>query len=225
MVPESGAKMPHEFTGLLVSGGHTMITHHRGRRTEVLGETVDDAVGEAYDKSAKILGLGFPGGPVMDRLAREGNPEAVRFTKPKQKNRFDFSYSGIKTAVLYHVQKQRSREGWSEEDEKKLQKDVAAGFQRDAINWLVEKTMDAVAFKKTRHVAVGGGVSANSYLRRRMTEEALAAGIKLWLSPLPLSGDNAAMIACRGFQIFKSRKKKFPLSLTANPNLRIKSSL
>ncbi len=221
MVPESGGKMPKEFIGLLVSGGHTLITHHRGKKTQVLGETVDDAVGEAYDKTAKILGLGFPGGPVLDRLAREGDPGAVFFTKPKQKNRFGFSYSGIKTAVLYHVQKQRGRPGWSEKDEEKLQKDVAASFQRHAINWLVEKTMDAARFKKSGHIAVGGGVSANSYLRARMTEEAAKAGVRLWLSPLPLSGDNAAMIACRGFQIHKSRPKKFPLRLTASPNLKI----
>ena len=221
MVPESGGEMPKEFIGLLVSGGHTLITHQRGSKTEVMGETVDDAVGEAYDKTAKILGLGFPGGPVLDRLAREGDPKAVFFTKPKQKNRFGFSYSGIKTAVLYHVQKQRNKPGWSEKNEQQLQKDVAASFQRHAVNWLVEKTMDAVRFKKARHIAVGGGVSANSYLRQRMTEEAVVAGVKLWLSPLALSGDNAAMIACRGFQIHKSRKKKFPLRLTANPNLKI----
>ena len=237
-----GGRMPREFIGLLVSGGHTMITAHRGSRTEVLGETVDDAVGEAYDKTAKILGLGFPGGPIMDRLAREGNSDAVFFTKPKQKNRlgrdanhrgiplghdahrFSFSYSGIKTAVLYHVQKQRAQTGWNEEKEQRLQKDVAASFQRHAISWLVEKTMDAVQFKNMKHVAVGGGVSANSYLRQRMTEETQKAGVKLWLSPLPLSGDNAAMIACRGFQIFKSRKQKFPLSLTANPSLKIVAS-
>ncbi len=220
MVPESGAKRAAEFIGLLVSGGHTMITHHRRKKIEVLGETVDDAVGEAYDKVAKILGLGFPGGPVLDRLAKEGNPDAVAFTKPKQKNRFGFSYSGIKTAVLYHVQKARSRAGWNEQDEEQLRRDVAASFQRHAISWLVEKTMDAVQLKKAGHVAVGGGVSANSHLRARMAQETAAAGVKLWLSPLPLSGDNAAMIACRGWECFQSGKKS-SLNLAANPNLKI----
>lgn len=220
MVPESGGRRAKEFIGLLVSGGHTMITHHRGKQIEVMGETVDDAVGEAYDKVAKILGLGFPGGPVLDRLAKEGNPDAVAFTKPKQKKRFDFSYSGIKTAVLYHVQKERAQAGWNEEKEEKLRRDVAASFQRHAISWLVEKSMDAASHKKAKHIAVGGGVSANSHLRARMQEETSAAGIKLWLSPLPLSGDNAAMIACRGWENFQSGKKA-RLNLAANPNLKI----
>lgn len=220
MVPETEGQRVSEFVGLLVSGGHTMITHHKRGKVEVLGETIDDAVGEAYDKVAKLLGLGFPGGPVMDRLAKEGDPEAIVFTKPKQKNRFDFSYSGIKTAVLYHVQKQRAKPGWSESDEQRLRRDVAASFQRHAIRWLVDKTMDAVRHTRVKHVAVGGGVSANSHLRTRMTEEANANGVKLWLSPLPLSGDNAAMIACRGWQLFKLGRRA-ALNLAADPNLKI----
>jgi len=221
MVPESEGQRVTEFVGLLVSGGHTMITHHKRKKVEVLGETVDDAVGEAYDKVAKLLGLGFPGGPVMDRLAKEGNPDAIVFTKPKQKNRFDFSYSGIKTAVLYHVQKQRAKAGWTEKDEQVLRRDVAASFQKHAVRWLVDKTMDAVEHTHVKHIAVGGGVSANSHLRARMTEVTQALGIKLWLSPLPLSGDNAAMIACRGWQLFKSGHKA-GLNLAADPNLKIK---
>lgn len=221
MVPESEGERVSEFIGLLVSGGHTMITHHKKKKVSVLGETVDDAVGEAYDKVAKLLGLGFPGGPVMDRLAKEGNADAVVFTKPKQKKRFDFSYSGIKTAVLYHVQTQRAQPGWSETHEKNLQRDIAASFQKHAISWLVDKTMDAVTYTGVKHVAVGGGVSANSHLRARMTEETRARGIKLWLSPLALSGDNAAMIACRGWQLFKSGHKA-RLNLAADPNLKIR---
>jgi N6-L-threonylcarbamoyladenine synthase len=220
MVPESEGQRVTEFVGLLVSGGHTMITHHKRKKVEVLGETVDDAVGEAYDKVAKLLGLGFPGGPIMDRLAKEGNPDAIVFTKPKQKNRFDFSYSGIKTAVLYHVQKQRAKAGWTEKDEQILRRDVAASFQKHAVLWLVDKTMDAVEHTQVKHIAVGGGVSANSHLRARMTEEAQANGIKLWLSPLALSGDNAAMIACRGWQLFKFGHRA-RLNLAADPNLKI----
>jgi N6-L-threonylcarbamoyladenine synthase len=221
MVPESEGQRVSEFLGLLVSGGHTMITHHKQKKVKVLGETVDDAVGEAYDKVAKLLGLGFPGGPIMDRLAKEGNPDAIPFTKPKQKNRFDFSYSGIKTAVLYHVQKQRARAGWSEKDEQRLRRDVAASFQRHAVRWLVDKALDAAEYTKSKHIAVGGGVSANSHLRALMTKETQTRGIQLWLSPLALSGDNAAMIACRGWQLFKSGHKA-GLNLAADPNLKIK---
>ena len=221
MVPESEGQRVSEFIGLLVSGGHTMITHHKRKKVEVLGETVDDAVGEAYDKVAKLLGLGFPGGPIMDRLAKEGDSNSIVFTKPKQKKRFDFSYSGIKTAVLYHVQKQRAKPGWTEKDEHRLQRDVAASFQKHAVRWLVDKTMDAVSYTRVKHVAVGGGVSANSHLRARMLEESQASGIKLWLSPLALSGDNAAMIACRGWQLFQLGRKT-RLNLAADPNLKIR---
>ena len=157
----------------------------------------------------------------MDRLAKEGDSNSIVFTKPKQKKRFDFSYSGIKTAVLYYVQKQRAKPSWTEKDEHRLQRDVAASFQKHAVRWLVDKTMDAVSYTRVKHVAVGGGVSANSHLRARMLEESQASGIKLWLSPLALSGDNAAMIACRGWQLFQLGHKT-RLNLAADPNLKIR---
>ena len=223
MTPDNPeVKQPREFAGMLVSGGHTMITHHRAGKVRILGETVDDAVGEAYDKVAKILGLGFPGGPILDKLAQQGNPKAVLFTKPKQKKRFAFSYSGIKTAVLYHAQKERARPGRTAEDEQKYIRDIAASFQRSAIGWLVEKAMDAMDYLQVKDIAVGGGVSANSYLRKRMAEETSKAGLRLWIAPLPLTGDNAAMIARRGFELRKRRPAT--LKLAANPNLKLAAS-
>ncbi|MCB9799309.1 MAG: tRNA (adenosine(37)-N6)-threonylcarbamoyltransferase complex transferase subunit TsaD [Candidatus Omnitrophica bacterium] len=215
-------RMPQQFIGLLVSGGHTMITYHQRGRVTILGETVDDAVGEAYDKVAKILNLGYPGGPVIDRLAREGNPDAIRFTKPKQKRRFDFSFSGVKTAVLYYVQNQRRQPDWNEEREKQLQKDLAASFQKAAVSWLVDKTLDAAVYKKVKTVIVGGGVSANSHLRQSLTETAAHQGLKVSFPTMALAGDNAAMIARRGVELYRSGKRA-SLKLTANPNLKIKA--
>ena len=116
--------------------------------------------------------------------------------------------------------RQRAKAGWTEKDEQILRRDVAASFQKHAVRWLVDKTMDAVEHTHVKHIAVGGGVSANSHLRARMTEEAQANGIKLWLSPLSLSGDNAAMIACRGWQLFQSGHRA-RLNLAADPNLKI----
>jgi len=146
---------PKTYIGLLVSGGHTSLTYHRGKSVTLLGETVDDAVGEAYDKTAKILGLGYPGGPMMDRLAREGNPDAISFTKPKQNNAYDFSFSGIKTAVLYYVQKQKL-EAQSADTVAQIQRDIAASFQKAVVGWIVDKAIQVALDKKTFDIVVGG---------------------------------------------------------------------
>lgn len=204
-------KEPNRYIGLLVSGGHTSITYHQKDKVTLLGETVDDAVGEAYDKVAKMMGLGYPGGPVIDRLAKEGNPKAYSFTKPKQDRPFDFSFSGIKTAVLHLVAKPHSV------------KDVAASFQEAAVSWLVEKTLKAAELKKVKDIVVGGGVSANSHLRKVLTEEGERRGFKVWFPPLALTSDNAAMIARRGYEVFKNGKRS-SLKLTGNPHLHIVSS-
>lgn len=208
-----GRGEPDRYIGLLVSGGHTSITYHEDGELEILGETVDDACGEAYDKVAKLLGLGYPGGPAIDRLAENGNPKAFLFTLPKQENSLDFSFSGVKTAVLHLIQKQHS----VTED---FKRDIAASFQAAAVSWIVKKTMAAAAQKKAGHIVVGGGVSANSHLRKELSKQAAEAGIELWLPPLALSGDNAAMIARKGIDLFESGRRA-SLSLTANPNLRM----
>lgn len=213
-----GKAEPKKYIGLLVSGGHTSISYHETGKVKLLGSTVDDAVGEAYDKSAKLMGLGYPGGPVMDKLAQKGNAEAFQFTKPKQKGRFDFSYSGIKTAVLYKVQNEPKplSEAFVE--------NLAAGFQKAAVGWLVEKTLDAADFKKVKDIVVGGGVSANSELRKSLTAEGNAKGLEVHFPPFLLTMDNAGMIARRGCELFKQGKRS-KFSMTGNANLKMGKSL
>ncbi|MFH0984938.1 MAG: tRNA (adenosine(37)-N6)-threonylcarbamoyltransferase complex transferase subunit TsaD [Candidatus Omnitrophota bacterium] len=213
-----GQKEPKRYVGLLVSGGHTMLTFCEKGKIHILGETVDDAVGEAYDKVAKIMGLSYPGGPMLDKLARQGNPRAVPFTRPKQDERFGFSFSGVKTAVLYKMKDPKT--GAPLPDAPSV-KDMVASFQHAAIGWLVEKTLDAAEFKKVSDVVVGGGVSANSWLREKLTRDAAAKGIKVWLPPFVLSTDNAAMIARRGFELYQNGKRS-KLNMTGDPALQIK---
>ncbi|MBI3316807.1 MAG: tRNA (adenosine(37)-N6)-threonylcarbamoyltransferase complex transferase subunit TsaD [Candidatus Omnitrophica bacterium] len=231
-----GHKEPAHYVGLLVSGGHTILVYQKKGKSTRLGETVDDAAGEAYDKVAKILGLGFPGGPVIDKLAKEGNPKAFKFTKPKQKGYFDFSFSGIKTAVLYLVEKQdvgappRGRpqllfSGPAQGPAPPLLNsqfvnDVCASFQYAVVAWLVEKTLAAADVKKVADIVVGGGVSANSYLRKRLPEEAAKRGLKVWFPPNRLTTDNAAMIARRGAELFR-RGRRSSMKLTGNANLKL----
>lgn len=204
---------PEKYIGLLVSGGHTSISYHAGGKVKILGETVDDACGEAYDKIAKLLKLGFPGGPVLDQLSKKGNPKAFSFTLPKQENPLDFSFSGVKTAVLHLVEKHGTITP-------EFQQDIAASFQAAAVKWLVKKTLDAAVFKKVKYVVVGGGVSANSALRKELTEAAAQSGIEVWFPPLALTGDNAAMIARRGIDLYEKGRIS-TMKLTANPNLAV----
>ncbi len=247
---EAPAQLPKEepsrFIGLLVSGGHTSLSYHEKNKAVLMGETVDDAVGEAYDKVAKILGLGYPGGPIIDKMAKEGNPKAFLFTKPKQKNRFDFSFSGVKTAVLYQVQGHQSLRAQRSNPHSEIASgkkhprnddsslphsfvcDIAASFQEAAVRWLVDKTLDAVTFKHASDIVVGGGVSANSHLRKTLTEEGERLALRVWFPPLWLTTDNAAMIARRGFEMFQQNRKKNSskqrsLKLTGNPHLQIAS--
>ncbi len=239
--------MPKEpFVGLVVSGGHTELTYHRNGSIHRLGSTVDDAVGEAYDKTAKILGLGYPGGPLIDRLAQKGNPNAFRFTQPKQAGRFDFSFSGIKTAVVHLVKNppltptpawpagrlsQRERvkhvpslsslspqRGERVRVRGKFLTDLSASFQETVVRWLVEKTIDACRAKKVRTVAVGGGVSANSRLRSLLPEEASLYKISVMFPPFPLTLDNGAMIARRGYELHQQGRRS-DWKLSAHPNL------
>ncbi|MBU9889581.1 MAG: tRNA (adenosine(37)-N6)-threonylcarbamoyltransferase complex transferase subunit TsaD [Candidatus Omnitrophica bacterium] len=210
-----GQEEPERYVGLLVSGGHTMLTFCEKGKIRVLGETVDDAVGEAYDKVAKIMGLEYPGGPVLDRLAKRGNPKAVHFTRPKQDRRFDFSFSGVKTAVLYKLKDPTTGEA---RPEAPSPEDLAASFQHAVIGWLVEKAIDACEFKGVKDVVVGGGVSANSYLREKLMRDAAAKGIKAWFPPLDLSTDNAAMIARRGLELY-GRGVRLSYKMGADPGL------
>ena len=233
-----GKTGPKKFVGLLVSGGHTSLSFHQNGKVTLLGATVDDAAGEAYDKVAKLLGLGYPGGPAMDRLAAKGNPKKVPFTEPKQKGKFDFSFSGIKTAVLYAVQKQKchpedvrstdegSRRSFANAQDYPLPsafiRDMAASFQEAVVKWLVKKTLAAADDKKVRDIVAGGGVSANSALRKSLTEEGAARGLNVWFPPGSLTTDNAAMIARRGLELYKTKSVKREQNvwkMTGLPNL------
>jgi N6-L-threonylcarbamoyladenine synthase len=179
------------YAALLASGGHTGIYlvdgpgHYR-----LLGQTRDDAVGEAYDKVAKMMGLGYPGGAVIDQLACRGNPDKVKFKRPYlNKSRFDFSFSGIKTAASRHIQ----HHGGPLEEA--VQADIAAGFQAAVIDVLVHKLLTAADVHQCERVTVVGGVAANQGLRRKLTAMARGRGIGLTIPDLSLCGDNAAMIA------------------------------
>ncbi len=210
-----GHEEPKRYIGLLVSGGHTMLTFCEKGKIHILGETIDDAIGEAYDKVAKIMGLSYPGGPLLDKLARQGNSQAVRFTRPKLDKRFNFSFSGIKTAVLYQIQDPKTGQP---NPKAPATQDMAASFQHAVIGWVVEKALDAAEFKGVSDIAVGGGVSANSYLREKLTRDAAARGIKVWLPPFVLSTDNGAMIARRGFELYKKGIRS-KLSMAGDPGL------
>lgn len=193
------------LVGLVVSGGHTALILMREVDTiEVLGETRDDAAGEAFDKVAKILGLGYPGGPLIDRLAKNRNPQDVQFSRPRlEKNSLDFSFSGIKTAVLYRVEKLRKIHRLT--SEKKGQ--IASAFQEAVCDVLVEKSIRACRLTGTKHLVVGGGVAANSRLQEKFKAIQATAGIEILFPPLTLTTDNAAMIAGYGYALYHKGKR------------------
>ena len=204
-------ELPLPSVILVVSGGHTSLylIEHPGRY-QLLSRTRDDAAGEAYDKVAKLLGLGYPGGPVIDRLAREGNDRAValpttRLTHadrnaPALKGDLDFSFSGLKTAVLRHVQKKDSRSLFSPGEIA----DICASFQRVVVNTLIDRTFDAARRHRARSIGIAGGVSANSRLRAELTRHGDLREIPTFLPSLALSTDNAAMIAAAGLRKLRS---------------------
>jgi N6-L-threonylcarbamoyladenine synthase len=202
------------YVCLLVSGGHTMLVHMpEEHRYRILGQTVDDAAGEAFDKIARFLGLGYPGGPVLDRLARKGDPDAIRFPRAMaQSGDLDFSLSGLKTAVIRHVRAERAAgRDLSVED-------LAASFQEAVVDVQVQKTIAAAEQTGVSTVLLGGGVVANTRLRERMGTETERRGIDL-LHPSPeLCTDNGAMIASAGhFRLARGERASF--DVTAEPGL------
>jgi N6-L-threonylcarbamoyladenine synthase len=185
---------------LVVSGGHTHLYYKDITGLyRLLGATRDDAAGEAFDKGAQLLELGFPGGPAVDRLARLGNPEAIPFPRSYiRKGSLDFSFSGLKTALLYRLQKM-------DEKSRAVQAaDLAAGYQEAIVAVLVEKSIAAVRSSGACALAVVGGVSANSRLRELLQQRALSEGLQLSIPPLAYCTDNAAMIAAAGRQAFRT---------------------
>jgi N6-L-threonylcarbamoyladenine synthase len=187
--------LPFPHVCLTVSGGHNMLLYvPRPCRYEVLGVTLDDAAGEAFDKIAKFLGLDFPGGPVIDKLAHQGNPKAFRFPRPMMASKsFDFSFSGLKTAVVNMFKDRIARR------EALPLADIAASFQEAVVDVLVAKTMRAAEEKNIVAVSVTGGVSANSRLRQVFDETCRKKGIVVFFPKLSLCTDNAAMIAAAGY--------------------------
>jgi N6-L-threonylcarbamoyladenine synthase len=192
------------FLSLIASGGHTSlyIINGFGQYVE-LGRTRDDAAGEAYDKIAKMLGLGYPGGPAIDRLAKEGNPKAYNFPRAYVPESFDFSFSGLKTAVKLQIQKSEEQENSKLlTQNSELIHDIAASFQAAVVDVLVRKVEWAIVKKGIKRVALSGGVAANSELRKKMKEMADDREIELFLPSLGLCTDNAAMIAAVGYHQF-----------------------
>ncbi|MGH9082716.1 MAG: tRNA (adenosine(37)-N6)-threonylcarbamoyltransferase complex transferase subunit TsaD [Acidimicrobiales bacterium] len=191
---------------LLVSGGHTLLVEMRGPgRYRLLGQTIDDAAGEAFDKVARYLGLGYPGGPAVDRIASEGDPAAFAFPRALRGERFDFSFSGLKTAVVRAVERRPDAPT----------ADVAASFQEAVVDVLVTKAARAVAAVGARGLCLGGGVAANSLLRRRAKG---AVDVPTYVPSLAMCTDNAAMVAAAGsFRL--ARDGPSPWSLAAEPNL------
>ena len=188
------------FIGLVVSGGHTSLYLARGWHDyELLGRTIDDAAGEAFDKVARMLELGFPGGPVIEKRARSGNPEAVKLPRAwLGKESLDFSFSGLKTAVRTALERWHNDN--PEADSRTFISDLAASFQEAVTAVLLRKTLLAAERFKVENVAFAGGVSCNGYLRQRMSDEAGAQGLNFFLAPPKFCTDNGAMIALVGQQ-------------------------
>lgn len=204
------------FMALVISGGHTNIVDVTDYHTyKVLGGTRDDAAGEAYDKVARVLGLGYPGGPLIDQLAKEGDPTAVEFKRVYlEKGSYDFSFSGIKTGVLNYInsEKQAGRDVNIA--------DVAAGFQEAVLEVVVNKTVQAALRRKEKRIVCAGGVAANSRLRQMLRQACDEHGLGLYYPPPILCTDNAAMIGCAAYYKYMAGETS-GLDLDAIPNLEL----
>lgn len=202
--PDREINMPaFPFLCLLVSGGHTQLMIVRDYLDmEIIGKTIDDAAGEAFDKSAKVMGLPYPGGPLVDRYAREGNEDAYAFTKPVMKD-LDYSFSGLKTAFLYFV---RDRLKEDKDFIEQNRNDLCASLQKTIVGILTDKLEKAFLQTGINRVALAGGVSANSGLRERIKWLALTHGWEVFIPEISLSTDNAAMIAVTGYFKFLAGK-------------------
>ncbi len=199
-IDEQGYDKPtFPFLALTISGGHTQIVKVKSFfEMEIIGETTDDAVGEAFDKSAKIMGLPYPGGPLIDKFAKDGNPKAFQFTKPKVPG-LNFSFSGLKTQILYFIQKNVVINSNFIEENKA---DICASIQNIIIEILMEKLKIAVAETGITQIAIGGGVSANSGIRKTLKDSEEKLGWKTFIPKFEYTTDNAAMIGIVGYQKF-----------------------
>ncbi len=189
-------KPPFPFLAMTISGGHTQIVRvNHYFNMEVIGETIDDAVGEAFDKSGKILGLGYPAGPEIDKRAKLGNPKAFKFTKPRVDG-LNFSFSGLKTAILYFIQNEtKANPNFITEN----LNDICASIQLTIIGILIDKLKLAVKTTGIKHIAIGGGVSANSGIRQALKDGEQKFGWTTYVPKFEFTTDNAAMIAIVGY--------------------------
>ena len=204
------------FVCLVASGGHSHIVYAEDyTHYEIMGRTRDDAAGEAFDKIARVLGLGYPGGPLIDKLAKEGDPKAVAFPRVRMDGAsLDFSFSGVKTAVLNYLHK------LDQNGETYNKADIAASFQDAVTDVLCEHTIEAAMMKNSKIIAIAGGVAANSALRAKMTEKAGEKGIRVLYPEPVLCTDNAVMIACAGYYEYLAGTRA-DLTLNAVPSLRL----
>ncbi|ACM22719.1 tRNA (adenosine(37)-N6)-threonylcarbamoyltransferase complex transferase subunit TsaD [Thermotoga neapolitana] len=200
------------FVVLMVSGGHTQLMKvNEDYSMEILGRTLDDSAGEAFDKVARLLGLGYPGGPIIDEVAKKGDPKKYSFPRPMMDEpNYNFSFAGLKTAVLYFLKKEKDYRV----------EDVAASFQEAVVDILVEKTFRLARNLGIRKIAFVGGVAANSRLREKVNDRAKRWGYEVFFPPLSLCTDNALMVARAGYEKAK-RGIFFPLYLNADPNLSV----
>jgi len=201
------------FVCLVASGGHSHVLYVKDYgEFEILGATQDDAAGEAFDKVARVLGLGYPGGPLLSALAQKGDAEAIKFPRPIQG--MDFSFSGVKTAVINYVHK------LEQQNAQIPSADIAASFQKAIVDVLCKVSFDAAKQKGAKKIAIAGGVAANSELRRAFEERAANEGMQFFLPPPQLCTDNGAMISCAGYYDFISGKRA-PLCQNAVATLRL----
>ncbi len=212
---------PESFIGLVVSGGHSAILHVGNIATDVeeLGGTLDDAAGEAFDKVGRLLGLPYPGGPHIDRLAQKGDRTAIEFPRGLSQGRYkhthpyDFSFSGLKTAVARYV------EGCKQRGEDVPKADIAAGFSESIVDSLTSKAMRACTDRKARTLVVGGGFSANSRLRELAAERCAAYGIELRIPPIRYCTDNGAMAAALGWELVRAGVEPSGLGMTVDTSM------
>lgn len=210
--------LEYPFLCLLVSGGNSQILRVDAyNKMTILGQTIDDAAGEAMDKCSKVMGFGYPGGPIIDKLARKGNPDAYTFAKPNVKN-LDYSFSGLKTSFLYFLRDELKKDALFVEHHKE---DLAASLEKTIVDILMKKLKLAVKQTGIRHVALSGGVSANTALRQAFLNQEKAGNWKVYIPPFSFTTDNAAMIAITGY--YKYLDKDFcPIDKPAYSKVGIK---
>ncbi len=196
----ANSELEPPFVCLVASGGHSHIVHVTDYgKFEIMGRTRDDAAGEAFDKIARVIGLGYPGGPLVEKAAKEGNKDAISFPRVRFENKMDFSFSGVKTAVMNYIHHAEQK------NEKVNINDVAASFQEAVTDVLAENTIYAAKLKNVKKICLAGGVASNGYLRDKLQMLASKDGISVLYPPPVLCTDNAAMICCAGYYEYKNK--------------------